>query len=160
MIRTALLPLALGALLVTPVAAKDSLGVYSGWAAFRDERPMRCYAIAQPARDAASGTSASIANWPKSAIRGQLHLRLSREVRNGASPTLRIGATRFALVANGRNAWAKDGRMDAAIVAAIRSGRRMSVSALDTNGRRFTDRYALEGAASAIDAATVGCASV
>jgi hypothetical protein len=48
--------------------------------------------------------------------------------------------------------------MDAAIVAAVRSAATMSVSARDAVGKRFTDRYSLAGAATAMDAATVGCA--
>ena len=48
--------------------------------------------------------------------------------------------------------------MDAAIVAAMRSGSRMSVTATDRGGNRFTDRYSLAGVATAIDAATIACA--
>jgi hypothetical protein len=48
--------------------------------------------------------------------------------------------------------------MDAAILAAMRSAPQMTVSARDSRGRRFSDRYILEGAATALDAATVGCA--
>lgn len=48
--------------------------------------------------------------------------------------------------------------MDAAVVAALRSATRMSITARDESGRRFTDRYDLAGAATAIDAAVVGCA--
>jgi hypothetical protein len=33
-----------------PAQARDALGVYEGWGAFRDARPPRCYAIAQPVR--------------------------------------------------------------------------------------------------------------
>jgi hypothetical protein len=40
----------------------------------------------------------------------------------------------------------------------MRSAESMSVSATDRSGRRFTDRYGLEGVATAMDAATVGCA--
>jgi hypothetical protein len=36
----------------------------------------------------------------------------------------------------------------------------MSVTGTDKAGRRFTDRFSLKGAATAMDAATVGCASV
>ena len=50
--------------------------------------------------------------------------------------------------------------MDAAIVAAMRSAGSMSISASDSAGHRFTDRYSLEGAATAMDAATVGCARI
>ena len=41
------LPLAL-AFLAAPLAAKDSLGVFTDWGAFRDASVPRCYAIAIP----------------------------------------------------------------------------------------------------------------
>ncbi len=146
------------AALALPAAAKDSLGVYSSWAAFRDADQPRCYAIAKP-RSGRSATFASIATWPKQGLRNQVHLRLSRVVGD-IGATLRVGDRRFAVPTLGRDAWAKDSRMDAAIVAALRSSTRMSITARDTNGRRFTDRYDLAGAATAIDAAVVGCASI
>lgn len=148
----------LAAALASPLSAKDSLGVYSNWAAFRDEAPARCYAISKPQRAADNGPFASIANWPAANVRGQLHIRLSRGVREGSDATLTIGEREFELAAAGRNAWAQDAAMDAAVVAALRSATRMSVSGRDSAGRRFTDRYDLSGAATAIDAAVVGCA--
>jgi hypothetical protein len=45
-----------------------------------------------------------------------------------------------------------------AIMAAVRGGGWMSIEARDTAGRRFTDYYALDGAATAIDAAAARCA--
>lgn len=141
--------------LTVPAAAKDSLGVYSSWAAFRDTERPRCYAIAKP-RSGSAASFASIATWPKQRIRNQVHFRMSRAVGSKGA-TLAIGEARFALATKGQDAWAQDKRMDAAIVAALRSATRMSITARDTNGRRFTERYALAGAASAIDAAVVGC---
>ncbi|MEM7779226.1 MAG: hypothetical protein AAF697_02410 [Pseudomonadota bacterium] len=154
----ALLPIVLAGLLAAPLTAKDSLGVYGSWAAFRDASPERCYAIAKPQRANEDGPFASIASWPSANIRTQLHIRLSRSVRRDSAVTLRIGEARFELAANGRNAWAQDMRMDAEVVAAVRSATRMSVSGLDERGRVFTDRYDLAGVATAIDAAVVGCA--
>ena len=49
--------------------------------------------------------------------------------------------------------------MDAAIVAAMRSASRMTVASRGSNGARFSDRYSLSGAATAMDAAVVGCAT-
>jgi hypothetical protein len=40
----------------------------------------------------------------------------------------------------------------------MRSATSMQVRARGGNGRNFTDRYSLEGVASALDAASVGCA--
>jgi hypothetical protein len=151
-------PLALGALLclAAPLAARDSLGVYDGWAAFRDASPARCYAIAKAQGSPPAPAYATISNWPEKNVRGAVHFVLSREVTG--SVRLAVGGKRFALVAKGRNAWAKDTRDDAAIIAALRSAAQMSVSAEGAKGGTFTDRYALTGAATAIDAATVGCA--
>ena len=147
--------------LAAPLAAKDSLGVFGQWGAFRDPQVPRCYAIAaaeNAARDHAP--FASVGTWPKRNLRGQLHVRLSRTLAASATISLSVGGQRFQLTGGGGDAWARDLTMDAAIVAAMRSASSMSVSARDRAGNRFTDRYRLEGAATAMDAATVGCARI
>ncbi|MEQ5786370.1 hypothetical protein J3454_00525 [Erythrobacter sp. NFXS35] len=136
-----------------PLAAKDSLGVYANWAAFRDADAPRCYAIAKARGQDKDGAFASIGSWPAQKIRNQVHFRLSREVPAQSAVRLRIGSTTFPLAAKGRDAWAKDARADAAIAAALRSASAMRVSASG-----FSDRYDLAGVATAMDAATVGCA--
>lgn len=144
--------------LAAPLSAKESLGVFESWGAFRDEAGPRCYAIAVPRTASARQAYASIATWPRRNVRGQIHFRLSREARPGSAITLRVGNERFGLTGSGTNAWGADRRMDAAIVATLRSANRLSVSAIDTSGRRFSDNYTLNGVASAMDAATVACA--
>ncbi|WP_375398918.1 hypothetical protein [uncultured Sphingomonas sp.] len=140
-----------------PAVARDAIGVYGGWGAFADAAPRRCFAIAQPVVASSPLAFASIADWPRRNIRGQLHVRLSdRRARQGRV-TLSIGERRFELVAGDTDAWAPDARTDAAIVAAMRVGRSMSVEALATTGRPFADTYALTGAATAIDAAALAC---
>ncbi len=151
--------------LAAPLSAKDSLGVYSGWAAFRDAETPRCYAIAAPEpgrnrKGQKEGAYASIGTWPAQKVRSQLHIRLSRPAAKTARVRLTIGRQRFDLTAQGGNAWAKDKAMDAAIIAAMRSATSMSVRSVASTGVRFTDRYSLDGAATAIDAAVVGCAQL
>ena len=51
-----------------------------------------------------------------------------------------------------------DARMDAAIVAAMRSAPSMSVESRAETGGAIADTYRLRGAATAIDAAALGCA--
>jgi hypothetical protein len=144
--------------IAVPASARDTIGIYKGWGAFRDSTPDRCYAIARPVM--AGGRSsgfASIATWPKRGLRASLHIRLSRERDRSAGVTLTVGERRFALVASGLDAWASDAPSDRAIVAALRSGRSMSVEAVGVGGRPFADVYALSGAATAIDAAVLAC---
>lgn len=148
------------AMLAGPAAARDALGVYHGWGAFRDATPPRCFAIAEPVRKGRAKWRpfAAVSHWPSQRVRGQLHVRLSREKRAGAPITLSIDRRRFPMVAGGADAWAPDPRTDAAIVAAMRSGRNMSIVTVAANGARFADTYVLKGAATAIDAAALGCA--
>lgn len=142
------------------VAGRQALGVYDRWAAFRDASPLRCFAIATPAnrrRTAPAGPFASIAIWPTAGARGQLHVRLSRPRNPGARVTLSIGERRFELIAGDADAWAPDAETDRAIVAAMRGGRGMSIETAGTGGAPIVDLYTLNGAATAIDAAAVGC---
>lgn len=146
---------------VVLAAPRTALGIFDGWGAFRDPGTPRCYAIAAPA--ATIGTPqvkayASVGYWPKSRIRGQFYIRLSKARREGAELRLTIGSRRFILTGNGAHGWASDARMDAAIVAAMRSAPSMSVESTSTSGGSIADTYRLRGAATAIDAAALGCA--
>ena len=148
------------ALFATPAVARESLGVFDSWGAFTDPSPLHCYAIAQPAQSGGASRwrpFASVSTWPGQGLRGQLHIRLSRERNPQSRVTLSVGERRFELVAGNADAWAPDARTDSAIVAAIRSSRSMSVETLAKTGTPFADVYALRGAATAIDAATLGC---
>lgn len=155
-----LLPLLI-ALIATPAIARDSLGMFGQWGAFRDGAVPRCYAIAtaQPGRGTHAFTPyADVGTWPRRALRGQFHMRLSRRIDPGRAVTLSIGGQKFHLSAGGGDAWAPSPREDAAITAAMRSAGSMTVNARDMDGRGFSDSYALEGAATAMDAAMLGCA--
>ncbi len=158
-----LIVLALLALTAAPALARDGLGMFGQWAAFRDPAAPRCYAIAM----AAPGTRqrdyqpyADVAWWPRAGVRGQVHFRLSRKLAPNAAIRLSIGGQRIALTGGGADAWAPDKRGDAAIVAAMRSAKEMTVSARSADGQGFSNTWSLEGAATAMDAATVGCARI
>lgn len=150
-------------LVATPALARDSLGMFENWGAFRDPAVPRCYAIAmaEPStlrRD--FQPYAAVGTWPKRGIRNQLHIRLSRQLAPAGRITLVIGGRRFGLTGGGGDAWAADRRMDAAIVAAMRSAGRMTVHARDASGKGFSNSWPLAGAATAMDAATIACARI
>lgn len=150
-------------LAASPASARESLGMFERWGAFRDpavgQNGPRCYAIAQPTGQSSRGF-ASVGTWPRQRVRGQIHVRLSRTRSPTAPVTLSVGERRFTLVAGQMDAWAADPRGDAAIIASMRSASSMSIQSIDANGRAFADSYALRGAATAIDAAALGCARV
>jgi hypothetical protein len=146
--------------LATTAQARDSLGVFEGWGAFRDSDPKRCFAIAEPTRSSGGKWQpfASVAHWPANRVRSQLHIRLSREIRKGATITLTIDNRRWTMTGAGADVWAPSQNHDAFIVAKMRSGRSMSIETVASSGGGFADVYRLKGAATAIDAAALGCA--
>lgn len=142
-------------------SARETIGIHGGWGAFREGAPPRCFAMAAPERAGAAQRwrpFASIVAGFGRDRRGALFVRLSAAASPAARVTLAIDERRFALSARGSAAWAPDGETDRAIVAAMRGARAMSVSAATPAGRPFADTYALAGAATAIDAATLACA--
>jgi len=157
-----LIGIAIAVLMPVAAQARDVLGVFQRWGAFRDMAQRRCFAIAQPLAGGWDKSPwkpfASIGYWPRAGVRGQISLRLSHALADGTKARLAIGERRFDLLGGGADVWSADQRMDAAIVAAMRSGGRMSVSGRAKAGGVFTDRYDLRGAATAIDAAALGCA--
>lgn len=145
------------ALALLLAADRQAIGVYNAWGAFRDGDPPRCYAISAPVR-ARSSAFASVAARFGRDRRAALYVRLSRARSTTTSVTLAIGERRFNLSGDARAAWSPDAATDRAIVAAMRGARSMSVAAVSASGTPFADSYALGGAATAIDAATLGCA--
>jgi hypothetical protein len=145
--------------LAAPAAAQpQSLGIFESWGAFQSAG--RCYAIAEPFEaPPALGWHpfAAIGHWPARGGGGQLHVRLSREKRQGSAVLLNIDGRSFQLLGGGRDAWAPDARADQEIQAAMRIGLDMAVETRSADGLLVRDHYRLRGAATAMDAAAIAC---
>lgn len=89
---------------------------------------------------------------------GQFYAKLGRAARAGSTVIVTIGDHPFLLRGNGEWAWSRDAGQQSAIIAAARYATGMRVETRDTSGRRSIDRYPLDGAATAIDAAAAACA--
>jgi len=161
--RTAILVAMIGLVTATGAIARDRLGVWNDWGAFRDAAVPRCYAIAMaadtPRRGHETQPFVTVATWPRRAIHGEIHVRLSRGPAPGKPVVIMLGGQKFPLVSSGIDAWAADRRMDAAIIAAIREGGDMTLVIHGHDGHTARDLYHLAGAASAMDAASLGCAA-
>ena len=160
-VRRAVLTAILLVGLAGPALARENLGMFGEWGAFKDPTVPRCYAIAKAIpsklrRD--YEPYATIGTWPKRGIRNQVHFRMSRKMAGDPRLILRIGGERFELTGGGGDAWAVDKRMNAAIVAKLRSASSVTVLARGADGKGFSNTWNLNGVASAMDAAAIGCA--
>ena len=129
------------------------------WGAFRNGG--RCYAITQPLRGPQPEgwrPFVAVGHWPgRAGGTGQLHVRLSREKREGSAVLLRVDGRSFQLSGSGRDAWAPDPAADADIQAAMRTGIDMVVETRSVRGALIREQYRLRGAATAMDAAAIAC---
>jgi hypothetical protein len=141
------------------VAAPSRLLIARGsWAAF--DRGQSCEAVAKPIAATKKGQVepyVAIAFDRGGARQGQFFTRLRRPARAGSSVILTIGDQPFLLGARGASAWSKDPRQEAAILSAMRAAGGIRVETRDGSGRRMADRYLLDGAPTAIDAAAAAC---
>ena len=175
---------ATGLMLALPAAAqglsapRQTLGIYDGWGAFRVARGggggAVCYAIATPGATVGprAGAFLSIATWrdgpPRAAgrrgkvaaiiARGQVYVRLSRPAARADALRMVVGDVAVPLVTRGVHAWTTSPAGDARVRAAMRAATSLSITGPAGRGRSIADTYRLSGAASAIDAATLGCA--
>jgi hypothetical protein len=139
--------------------AGQVIGVSGAWAAI--DRRSSCEALTRspyPATRTRGPATAGLRFTPDRRQWGQFHVALSRTPRAGATVMLEIGRQPFLLVARGQDAWSRGAAQDQAIIAALRSGGAMKVSARSDAGGRFTDRFEVRGAATAIDMAAARCA--
>jgi len=150
------------AILAPTMAASRGSVLHSGgaWAAL--DRGSVCEAQTRSLNPAARNRARAIAGFAFSADRrrwGEFHVRLGRPLRPESSVILTVGSQPFLLVARGDWAWSRGTRQQTAILDAVRGASGMRVEAREPSGRRFTDRYLLDGAPTAIDAAAARCAS-
>ena len=140
-------------------AAPSRLIVAGGsWASF--DRGRSCEALAKPlvpVRKQEAEPYVAFAFDRGGPRQGQLFAQLRRPVRAGSSVILTVGDRPFQLVARGASAWSKDPAQEAAILAALRTAGGMRLVARSASGRRMSDRFLLDGAPTAIDAAAAAC---
>jgi hypothetical protein len=91
---------------------------------------------------------------------GQFAARLSRVPRAGATVMLHVGDQPFLLMGQGDMAWSRGPKQEQAIIAAMRINGGMRVEARSPGGGRIVDRYSLDGAPLAIDAAAACSATL
>lgn len=91
---------------------------------------------------------------------GQLAVRFSRVPRAGATVMLHVGDQPFLLMGRGDMAWSRGPGQEQAIMAAMRKAGGMRIEARSAGGGRIVDRYSLDGAPLAIDAAAACAATL
>ena len=142
-----------------PAGAQQLVFAGGQWVAL--DRGASCEAASRSLRIALKGKVQARAGFAfdvPGPRRGQFFAQLSRMPRTGSTVILTVGDQPFLLASGSGWAWSRDPAQEAAIIAAVRASSGMRVDSRDQAGGRFVDRYLLDGAPTAIDAAAARCA--
>jgi len=160
--------LALAALLpafAAPAAAAEPkfVGDFGAWAAYtyEIEGAPACYIASKPTSsegeyDRRGEVFALVTHRVADKVVGEVSVVAGYEYQGDSTPTARIGGTTFDMFARGDTAWLRTAE-DARMVAAMRRGTDMVVSATSSRGTKTTDTYSLMGFTKAYEAITRVC---
>lgn len=139
-------------------ASPRTLAARGSWAAFDHGSQCEAVTLALLPEDFRKPAAVLAVLYDRGGRRvGELSVRFRRPLRQGSSVILTVGEQPFDLVARGQAAWSRGPDQESAILAAIRASGGARVTSRDQGGRRMTDRFLLDGAPTAIDAAAAAC---
>jgi hypothetical protein len=167
-VGAALLAGAGGAAAQAPAGAQPAeIGEYKDWTAYA--APVKggkvCYALATPqksrrrrAAQPPEGAYFFISNRPQDGVQNEVSVMPGFALKPNSEVELTVEGSTFKLFTRGDGAFMSNNEDQAALVEAMRAGRRdMTVEATPTRGRASTQSYSLAGISDALDKINAEC---
>ncbi len=115
----------------------------------------KCIALASPTSTDGSIERempyVTVMNSPKEGIRGAISMVSGTEATGEGDAKVDVDGKEFEVLPFKNAAFSASGQPEAALLAAMRKGRTLSIAWSDKNGNKATDHYSLKGFASAQD---------
>jgi len=161
---TAAIALSATVIAAVPPAFAKFLENYGDWSTFAEKeggKPL-CYMASEPKkaegkykkRDAAL---VLVTHRPAEKAVGVVSIQAGYPYKKESGAEVTIGAETFKLFTDAGHAWAKDGKMDKALVAAMKAGTTMTVVGVSAKGTKTRDTYSLKGFTRAYHAISKAC---
>ncbi|MFC3695430.1 invasion associated locus B family protein [Chenggangzhangella methanolivorans] len=142
------------------------IGEFKDWNAYA--APVKggkvCYALATPQKSrrrsaqAPEGAYFFISNRPQDGVNNEVSVMPGFQLKAGSEVELTVDGATFKLFTRGDGAFMGNNEDQAALVEAMRGGRRdMSVEATPSRGRKSTQSYSLSGLSAALDKINQEC---
>ncbi len=121
-----------------------------------------CYATTKPRKRSPDNLKdvdgyVFISMRPAQNVRNEIAIKMGFDLKPDAKPTVTMGSSKFAMVANGTDLFVEVAAEERAFVAAMRKGGELVVRATSKRGNDTTDNYALTGVGQALDAMQKEC---
>jgi hypothetical protein len=141
-----------------------SLGASGDWEAFtyEAEGSKVCYVYSQPKKsDPATAKRGPIyfmiTHWPGKKVKAQPSTFIGYTFKEGSEVKLAIDAKTFNLYPVENMAWTDKVETEKSILAALKSGKSMTVAGTSAKGTATKDTYSLSGISAAMDAIDGAC---
>jgi hypothetical protein len=141
-----------------------SLGASGDWEAFtyEAEGSKVCYVYSQPKKsDPATAKRGPIyfmiTHWPSKKVKAQPSTFIGYTFKEGSDVKLSVDTKSFNLYPVDNMAWTDKVDTEKAILAALKSGKSMTVTGTSAKGTATKDTYSLSGISAAMDAIDVAC---
>ena len=155
---------ALACLTSDALAQRKTIGTFSDWTAFSDGSggSRICYVGSVPKKAEGKYTRRGdtytlVSHRPGEKVFGEVSVEAGYTYKPNSEVAVDIDGKKFKLFTKGGNAWATDATADKAIVAAMKSGRRMAIKGTSSRGTLTTDTYSLSGITAAYNAIDKAC---
>lgn len=164
--------LALAGLIATSAAAQDvstaRVTTEADWSVFVEDSPKECFAVSKPkqTRNTRGGQPVQVRRGdillfvfyrPGENVNGQVSFTGGYPFAPGSTVDVKVGSTTFKLYTDGEWAWPESADEDAKIVAAMKRGANVVVTARSSRGTQTEDTFSLIGVTAAIDEAAARC---
>lgn len=136
------------------------------WTVFAGSSPKECWAVSPP-----KSTVNTKDGKPVEVKRGDIRLYVAYRpgsagevsfsggypFRSGSTVSVDVGGQKFDLFTEGENAWTGSTSEDAKLIAALRAGSSVTLTAMSSRGTKTADTFSLSGITAATNAAKAKC---
>lgn len=152
------------ALLGTAMAAPDQVATYKDWFVYTNGTGTDrvCYAVTTPKEKSPASVRhgdvyVMIASWANGAAAEQPSVMTGYALRESPDPQIRIGSDAWDLFTSGTEGFIEAPRDEERLVAAMRRGADMRLSAMSERGNATEYTFSLLGVSNALDRAAKEC---
>jgi invasion protein IalB len=146
-------------------AEPTPLGTFNDWTAYIYKAPDTkvCYVVSQPkSSDSTKKVKRDpiffiITNMPGRKINGEVSTIIGYPFKEQTTVNVKVDEADFELFTNGDGAWADTSAKEKKIVAAMKNGKKLSVTGTSWKGTETTDNYSLNGLSQAVDKIDSAC---
>lgn len=150
--------------LAAPAAAQEALAIFKDWTVMvEDAGPDRvCFAVSQASDKAPKSVNHGeiffmVGTWKSRVAVEQPSFRAGYNLKDQPPPSIRIGAQKWDMYVSDNEAFIESSASEQAIIAAMRSGSDMRISATSGRGTATNYVFSLSGVSAALDRAKEAC---